>query len=83
MKEMKKRIIILFATGLCLLSSLSAQEIRKFEIGVDAAYGISLKKSEANRYGFDLFGGYKVNEHFSAGESVAKPERFRTVVADY
>ena len=70
MKEMKKRIIMLFATGLCLLSSLSAQEIRKFEIGVDAAYGISLKKSEANRYGFDLFGGYKANEHFSVGVGV-------------
>ena len=70
MKEMKKRIILLFATGLCLLSSLSAQEIRKFEIGADASYGISLKKLEANRYGFDLFGGYKVNEHFSAGAGV-------------
>ena len=70
MKEMKKRIIMLFATGLCLLSSLSAQEIRKFEIGADATYGISLKKSEANRYGFDLFGGYKVNDRFSAGAGV-------------
>ena len=70
MKEMKKRIILLFATGLCLLSSLSAQEIRKFEIGADATYGISLKKLEANRYGFDLFGGYKVNDRFSAGAGV-------------
>ena len=70
MKEMKKRIIMLFATGLCLLSSLSAQEIRKLEIGADATYGISLKKSEANRYGFDLFGGYKVNDRFSAGAGV-------------
>ena len=70
MKEMKKRIIMLFATGLCLLSSLSAQEIRKFEIGADATYGISLKKSEANRYEFDLFGGYKVNDRFSAGAGV-------------
>ena len=61
---------MLFATGLCLLSSLSAQEIRKFEIGADATYGISLKKSEANRYGFDLFGGYKVNDRFSAGAGV-------------
>ena len=61
------RKIVLLAAACCLLPSLSAQEIRKFEIGVDATYGISLKKSEANRYGFDLFGGYKVNEHFSAG----------------
>ena len=61
---------MLFATGLCLLSSLSAQEIRKLEIGADATYGISLKKSEANRYGFDLFGGYKVNDRFSAGAGV-------------
>ena len=61
---------MLFATGLCLLSSLSAQEIRKLEIGADATYGISLKKSEANRYEFDLFGGYKVNDRFSAGAGV-------------
>lgn len=61
---------MLFATGLCLLSSLSAQEIRKLEIGADATYGVSLKKSEANRYGFDLFGGYKVNGRFSAGAGV-------------
>lgn len=64
------RKIVLLAAACCLLPSLSAQEIRKFEIGVDATYGISLKKSEANRYGFDLFGGYKVNEHFSAGAGV-------------
>ncbi len=64
------RKIVLLAAACCLLPSLSAQEIRKFEIGVDASYGISLKKSEANRYGFDLFGGYKVNEHFSAGAGV-------------
>lgn len=64
------RKIVLLAAACCLLSSLSAQEIRKFEIGADAIYGISLKKSETNRYGFDLFGGYKVNEHFSAGAGV-------------
>ena len=64
------RKIVSLAAACCLLSSLSAQEIRKFEIGADATYGISLKKSEANRYGFDLFGGYKVNEHFSAGAGV-------------
>lgn len=62
--------ITMLAAACCLLSSLSAQEIRKFEIGADASYGISLKKLEANRYGFDLFGGYKVNEHFSAGAGV-------------
>ena len=69
MKEMKKRIILLFATGLCLLSSLYPGD-QEFEIGADATYGVSLKKSEANRYGFDLFGGYKVNDRFSAGAGV-------------
>ena len=61
------RMVAVLAGACCLLPAVSAQQVKKYEIGADAAYGISLRKSEANRYGFSLFGGYKVNDRFSAG----------------
>ena len=66
-----KRIAILMAACFCLLPSLSAQEIRKYEIGVDASYGFKVDKFKANNYGFDLFGGYRFNDHFSAGAGLS------------
>ena len=59
------------AACFCLLPSLSAQEIRKYEIGVDASYGFKVDKFKANNYGFDLFGGYRFNDHFSAGAGLS------------
>lgn len=62
-----KRTVIILAACLCLLPSLSAQETRKYEIGVSASYGTSLDKTRSKNYGFDLYGGYKLNHHFSVG----------------
>ena len=62
-----KRIAIIMAACFCLLPSLSAQKIRKYEIGAGASYGFKVDKIKANNYGFELFGGYKINDHFSAG----------------
>ncbi|MBQ9193328.1 MAG: hypothetical protein IJ156_06375 [Bacteroidales bacterium] len=66
MKNTVKKTILL-AAACCLLSSLSAQEIRKYEIGAETSYGIGLGKVKTNQYGFDLYGGFKVNDRLSTG----------------
>lgn len=68
---MKNVIIICLAACLCLVQTLAAQESRKYEIGVSTSYGLSLgQRGVSNNYGFDLSGGYKVNDHFSAGAGI-------------
>ena len=62
-----KRFLILCVATLSLLQSAYAQEERKYELGAGASFGLSLGKNQPNSYGFDLFGGYKFNPHFSAG----------------
>ena len=62
-----KRILILCVATLSLLQSAYAQEEKKFELGAGASFGFSLGKNQPNSYGFDLFGGYKFNPHFTAG----------------
>ena len=47
-----KRIAIIMAACFCLLPSLSAQKIRKYEIGAGASYGFKVDKIKANNYGF-------------------------------
>ena len=65
-----KRIALFWAACCGLLFPLSAQESRDYEIGARTSYGLSLKKAKANNYSFDLFGGYKINDHLSAGIGV-------------
>lgn len=65
-----KRIVLFWAAFCGMLFTLSAQESKDYEIGARASYGLSLKKAKANHYGFDLFGGYKMNDYLSAGIGV-------------
>ena len=60
-----KKVLLLLTVALLPLS-LFAQEQRKYEIGAEASFGISAKY-RANHYGFDVYGGYKFNDSFSAG----------------
>lgn len=62
-----KRFVIVLAASLCWLSPLYAQESRKYEVGAAAAYSLSIKRATANNYGFELYGGYKLNDYFSFG----------------
>ena len=67
---MKRKITLIV---LCLLSvaiSVSAQEMRKYEIGADVSYGISLAKSNSNHVGVNVFGGYKPTEHITIGAGI-------------
>lgn len=66
---MKRFLFVCMAT-LGLLQGANAQEDRKFELGAGGSIGFSLKKGQPNSYGFDLFGGYKFNPHFTAGLGV-------------
>ena len=66
---MKKVLLVCVAT-LGLLQGANAQEDRKFELGAGGSFGFSLKQGQPNSYGFDLFGGYKFNPHFTAGLGV-------------
>lgn len=52
---------------LALSQSVVAQEVRKYEFGASAAYGIGLGKETPNNARFELSAGYKINEHVSAG----------------
>lgn len=65
-----KKILLLGAAVLCMHPSLFAQESSKFEIGAGVSYGIGLEKTQPNQYGFDIFGGYRFNKHFSAGAGI-------------
>lgn len=68
---MKKRILICLATCLCLVQTLAAQESRSYEISISTSYGLSLgQRGVSNNYGIDLSGGYKVNDHLSAGAGI-------------
>ena len=60
-----KKILLLLTVALLPLS-LFAQQQRKYEIGAEASFGFS-SKYRANHYGFDVFGGYRFNDSFSAG----------------
>ena len=64
---MKKRFIMIITMCLVLLQSLTAQEVRKYEIGADASFGFGDKNQQRNNYSFSVFGGYKVNNSFSVG----------------
>ncbi len=66
-----KKILLLLTVALLPLSLL-AQEQRKYEIGAEASFGFSAQngfnaKNKSNHYSFDVFGGYKFNDSFSAG----------------
>ena len=65
-----KRLLLVCVATLGLLQGANAQEERKFELGAGGSFGFSLKKGLPNSYGFDLFGGYKFNPHFTAGIGV-------------
>ena len=65
-----KRLLLVCVATLSLLQGANAQEDRKFELGAGGSFGFSLKKGQPNSYGFDLFGGYKFNPHFTAGIGV-------------
>lgn len=65
-----KRLLLVCVATLSLLQGANAQEDRKFELGAGGTFGFSLKKGHPNSYGFDLFGGYKFNPHFTAGIGV-------------
>ena len=65
-----KRLLLVSVATLGLLQGANAQEDRKFELGAGGSFGFSLKKGQPNSYGFDLFGGYKFNPHFTAGIGV-------------
>ena len=64
---MKKRFVLIVPLCLALMQSLAAQEVRKYEFGASAAYGIGLGKETPNNAQFGLSAGYKINEHVSAG----------------
>ena len=65
-----KRILLVCVATLGVLQGAFAQEEKKFELGVGGSFGFSLKKEQPNSYGFDLFGGYKFNPHFTTGLGV-------------
>ena len=65
-----KRLLFVCVATLGLLQGANAQEDRKFELGAGGSFGFSLKKGQPNSYGFDLFGGYKFNPHFTTGIGV-------------
>lgn len=64
---MKKRFLLFITLGLAFSQSLTAQEVKKYEFGASAAYGIGLGEETLNSYKLDLSAGYKIDEHFSAG----------------
>lgn len=61
-----KRIIAIVASLLFVMQVLYAQE-RRIELGGNAAFGFSHGQSIGNKYGFELFAGYKLNNNFSSG----------------
>ena len=68
---MRKQVLLLIVASFCAMQNLSAQEQRKFEVGASASFGFTLgQQKDANNYGFDVFGGYKVSKHFSIGAGV-------------
>lgn len=62
-----KKILIVWLGIMLMIPSLNAQEIRKFEIGADAAFGYGDKNQQRNNYSFSVLGGYKINNSFSVG----------------
>lgn len=64
---MKKHLLLFVVVSLCFAQVLNAQGQRKVEVGVSGSWGFSLGKTWSNNYGFEIFGGYKFNEHISAG----------------
>lgn len=49
------------------MTLVSAQDVRKYEIGAEASYGISIAKSNSNHVGINLFGGYKPTDNITCG----------------
>lgn len=67
---MKEKLAFIVLLLLSTTIFVSAQEMRKYEIGADVSYGISLANGNSNHYGITLFGGYKLTDHIVCGVGV-------------
>jgi len=66
-KNKMKKLLILWLGALLLIPSLNAQEIRKFEIGVDGSLGFASNSRQNNNHSLSVFGGYKATNSLSFG----------------
>lgn len=64
---MLKKFLLCLTFNCALILCLSAQEVKRIEMGMSTSYGLSLGKAHTNNYGFDVFGGLKLKECFSIG----------------
>lgn len=67
---MKTKITLVVFCFLSMITAVSAQEKRNYEIGINASYGFSLINSGFNHVGFDLYGGFKPTDHIAFGAGI-------------